>query len=181
MKKPASKAESETSESTATTESKESAESSTPATSTSTPKKKSSKKQTKRERVPEDISHTDTIFVSNIPYNTTNEKLAEHFKELDPVWGFVVTTMKRSKASDRYIKFVYGFVKFKDTESQQKAIAEYADKSLDDRKLRISAVRERKANEEDQAEAEAEAESNTEAEPEKAEAAPAAAAAKTEA
>lgn len=110
-------------------------------TKASAPKKKKTRKVIKREPIPGTISHEDTVFVSNLPFGATKENLIETFQDLEPEWGYVaVSSSSRSKGSFRHI---YGFVKFKDGETQQKALQEYGDKSIGNRKLRLSAAKER--------------------------------------
>jgi len=56
-----------------------------------------------------------TLFVANLPFSVTNEQLTETFKEFNPVKAHVV--VKRNQRSKGF-----GFVEFKNSEDQQKAL-----------------------------------------------------------
>jgi RNA recognition motif-containing protein len=106
------------------------------------PKKKSKSKSNrprfKRERGPDDISPADSIFISNISSRTSKEDLAEFLKDLKPEWTHI--SFKRVFKEGRSFLQFFGFAKFKDTETQQKAIAEFNGKKLGNRTVYVSVV-----------------------------------------
>lgn len=107
--------------------------------SKSSPKKKS--KAFKKEPIPGSVSHEDTIFVSNLPFGVKKEQLSELFKDLEPQWTYIsMGSVPRPTGS---FKYVYGFVKFSDSAAQEKALKDYSEVSLGNRKLRVAAAKER--------------------------------------
>lgn len=101
-------------------------------------KSKSNRPRIKRERGPDDISPADSIFISNISPRTSKEDLAEFLKDLNPEWTHI--SFKRVYKENRSFLQFFGFAKFKDTEIQQKAIAEFNGKKLGNRTVYVSAV-----------------------------------------
>lgn len=81
--------------------------------------------------------------MSGLPNNTDTKELNEFFKDLNPVWSFVSYGKGQTRVTQRFYRYVYGFVKFKDTETQQKAISEYTDKPFGPRKIRVTSAKER--------------------------------------
>lgn len=103
----------------------------------SAPKKKSSRPR--REPIPGTVSHEDTIFVSNLPFGAKKEQLTELFKDFDPKWAYI--TMGSVSRPNGTSKYLYGFVKFNDTQAQQQALKEKSEATLGSRKLRISVAK----------------------------------------
>lgn len=101
-------------------------------------KAKSTRPRIRRERAPDNISPTDSIFVSNVSNRTTKEDLAIFFKDLNPEWTHI--SFKRATKDGRSFTQFFGFAKFKDTDTQQKAIAEFNGKKLGNRTVYVSAV-----------------------------------------
>lgn len=99
---------------------------------------KSNRPRIKRERAPDNISPADSIFVSNVSNRTTKEDLAVFFKDLNPEWTHI--SFKRTNKDGRSFTQFFGFAKFKDTDTQQKAIAEFNGKKLGNRTIYVSAV-----------------------------------------
>lgn len=141
-KKKASKKATEASESNADSEDSESAKGDN-STKTAKSKKKAKGPKARPQRIPDDISHLDSVHVRNLAPRISNDELKEHFAELSPVWAISTFKRVRSQKDNRLLFLRYGFVKFKDTETQQKAIKQFNDTNLKNRKIHVTAVHER--------------------------------------
>lgn len=113
---------------------------------TATPRKKKAPKPrkggAKRERAPEDMSSTDSIFIRNLPAGITKEEVSEFLADLGPVWTHVSYKFVNSEKTNRTFRQYFGFAKLRDSDAQKKAISEYSGKEVGNRTVRISAVKE---------------------------------------
>lgn len=82
------------------------------------------------------------IFVGNLSWKTSEEKLKAHFAAFgDVVSAKIVTDQMTGKSKG------FGFVEMKDAEGAASAIRELNGKNLDDRPLRVSLAQERERTE----------------------------------
>ena len=72
------------------------------------------------------------IYVGNLPFSVTQEKLKEHFSKYGEIEEATVITNKFSGRSKGF-----GFVSFKDESSAEKAIAEMNKKEVEGRPLNV--------------------------------------------
>ncbi|MFC1482710.1 RNA recognition motif domain-containing protein [Candidatus Margulisiibacteriota bacterium] len=78
------------------------------------------------------------IYVGNLSYSVTNEKLKEIFGEFGEVVNANIITDKFTKRSKGF-----GFVEMTNKEEAEKAIAELNEKEIDGRALRVNEARPR--------------------------------------
>ncbi|KNE89778.1 hypothetical protein PSTG_16775 [Puccinia striiformis f. sp. tritici PST-78] len=115
-------------------------------TSSDEPKRE---RRPKRKGPPEGEPSQTLLFVANLPFEVTDEKLKEFFSTFKVVSAHVVcrkfgTTVGRSKG--------FGFVDFEDQENQLKALEELQGKEIEGRAVSIKiAVNENKKEEEENA------------------------------
>ncbi|ODQ68932.1 hypothetical protein LIPSTDRAFT_45061, partial [Lipomyces starkeyi NRRL Y-11557] len=95
----------------------------------------------------EGIPSTTTVFVANLSYSCTTEKLKDYFGDYSPEWAHVA--LKRTpafvlaKLAERGVTprppraLGFGFVRFADEETQKKAIAELNGKEFDGRAISV--------------------------------------------
>ena len=76
------------------------------------------------------------IYVGNLPFSVTQEKLKELFATFGDIEEAVVIKDRFSGRSKGF-----GFVTFKDEESAKKAISEMNDKEVEGRKLKVNEAR----------------------------------------
>ncbi|KAK9372552.1 uncharacterized protein V1513DRAFT_433692 [Lipomyces chichibuensis] len=95
----------------------------------------------------EGVPSTTTVFVANLSYSCTTEKLKDYFGDYNPEWAHVA--LKRTpafvlaKLAERGVTprppraLGFGFVRFADEETQKKAIAELNGKEFDGRAISV--------------------------------------------
>uniref|UniRef100_A0A0L0NWL9 RRM domain-containing protein n=1 Tax=Candidozyma auris TaxID=498019 RepID=A0A0L0NWL9_CANAR len=115
-----------------------------------------SKKQDKT-KTPEGTPSADTVFITNLDYKANVKVLDAVFKDLEPMWIHVPTRrvprhiLKQIKANH---KPVYNrgiaFVKFKDQETQKRAIEEYNGREVNGRLIIVEAAVDRPKSDEDE-------------------------------
>jgi RNA recognition motif-containing protein len=76
------------------------------------------------------------LFVGNLPYNTTNEELKEHFEKYGEVLSAAVIMDRATGRSKGF-----GFVEMTDDSAADQAIAQADGAELDGRKLTVSEAR----------------------------------------
>ncbi|ANB14488.1 hypothetical protein AWJ20_2081 [Sugiyamaella lignohabitans] len=99
------------------------------------------KKPAPRRRRPTGPDSTDTVFLGNLPVDTTVEELEEFFKPLSPVEvKLAIKKPRKAKRKDAVITLpgrTLGFVKLADEATQKKAIDEYNGKTFKDVELQV--------------------------------------------
>jgi len=81
------------------------------------------------------------VYVGNLAYSVTDDKLKELFSEYGEVSEAVVVKDKYSGRSKGF-----GFVTFSDEESAKKAISEMNEKDVDGRALKVNEAKPREEN-----------------------------------
>lgn len=79
---------------------------------------------------------TAKVYVGNLPWSVTDEKLKELFSTFGEISEAIVIKNKFSKRSKGF-----GFVTFSDEESAKKAISEMNEKEVEGRKLNVTEAR----------------------------------------
>ena len=99
----------------------------------------SSSRSLLEERSAEEPTKSSTLFVSNLNFSTTTERLRELFQ---PLIGFLSARVKQKpdpKKADRFLSMGFGFVEFGTAIQAQAAIAAMNDYTLDGHKLLVRA------------------------------------------
>lgn len=98
-----------------------------------------SKKRAARQPKKVGAPSTDTVFVANLPVDTTEDKVKQFFSALNPVEIRIVSKKEHVIKRKNIVKpaRTLAFVKFADEQTRQKAIDEYAGKELDGVALEI--------------------------------------------
>lgn len=78
---------------------------------------------------PEGKRSANTIFVTNLDFKVNARILKKEFAELDPVWAHVPRVNGRSKG--------IAFVRFKDEETQKKAVEQFNKKDINGREITV--------------------------------------------
>ncbi|KAK9456486.1 hypothetical protein V1511DRAFT_288048 [Dipodascopsis uninucleata] len=99
----------------------------------------------KKKGPPKDgIPSTTTVFVANLSFACTQEKLKEYFAAYDPEWIHVATRhvpahvlKKMTERGNKPRSLGYGFVRFANEETQKKAIEEMNGKEFDGRAIAV--------------------------------------------
>ncbi|MBU0957850.1 MAG: RNA-binding protein [Nanoarchaeota archaeon] len=86
------------------------------------------------------------IYVGNLPYSVTFDKLKELFQEFGDIEEATVITDKYSGRSKGF-----GFVTFKDDASVEKAVADMNGKEIDGREIKVNEARPREGDDGDSA------------------------------
>ncbi|KAK9367953.1 hypothetical protein V1509DRAFT_624902 [Lipomyces kononenkoae] len=95
----------------------------------------------------EGVPSTTTVFVANLSYSCTTEKLKEYFVDYSPEWAhvalkrtpaFVLARLAEKGVTPRPPRALgFGFVRFADEETQKKAIAELNGKEFEGRAISV--------------------------------------------
>lgn len=78
---------------------------------------------------PEGKKSVNTIFVTNLDFKVNAKILKKEFAELNPVWDHVPRNRGRSKG--------IAFVRFKDEETQKKAVEQFNKKDINGREITV--------------------------------------------
>lgn len=88
---------------------------------------------------PQDSIHTSTLFVRNLNFSTTSERLREVFKPLDGLISARVKTRADPKAPGKLLSMGFGFLEFRTKEQAQAALAAMDGHHLDGHELLVRA------------------------------------------
>ncbi len=88
---------------------------------------------------PQQTVNTSTLFVRNLNFSTTSERLGEVFQPLDGFLSARVKTKPDPKHAGRLLSMGFGFLEFRTKEQAQAALAAMDGHNLDDHELLIRA------------------------------------------